>query len=143
MTWADLVAGAEAVRAAIDDVPADPIGAIGWATVDEERARAELDGLLAGDAGAPAFSPWLALERDADLGARRWIRAPFPPEANAPALVVLEPDTEGRLAASLVRFGEGIAVLYLGAAPPARGRLLGGAPRWGPHAIVAEPLALG
>jgi hypothetical protein len=50
--------------------------------------------------------------------------------------VVLEPDTEGRLAASLARFGEGVAVIYLGDGPPGPGTLVRGGLPWGPHVIL-------
>jgi hypothetical protein len=139
MTWAELAAAAEAVVAAIPAAPHElPIAGIGWATVDEERARGELDGLLAADQAAPALASWVALERDGDLGARRWIRAAPAGALGVPALVLLEPDTEGRLAASLARFGEGVAAVYLGAAPPGRSHLVSAAGRWGPYAIVVD-----
>jgi hypothetical protein len=81
---------------------------------------------------------------------------------------VLEPDTEGRLAAALARSGEGVAAIYLapkprdtaaagGASPTERpqridptrlghpapgplgsGRLLLARPTWGPHVIVLD-----
>ena len=108
-----------------------PIAAIGWATVDHERAMAELDGAL----GAAA-EPWRPLTRDAALGASARARSMG---AHAPQLVVLEPDTEGKLAASLVRFGEGVAVVYLGSSSPDRGlegRMVRGGPAWGPHVVV-------
>ena len=69
-------------------------------------------------------------------------------------VVLLEPDTEGLLAASLARFGEGFAIAWFASDPPAamgrrgavgatplgRGRLVAGGARWGPHAIVLEPV---
>ena len=76
------------------------------------------------------------------------------PAAGAEALevVLLEPDTEGLLAATLARFGEGLAVAWFEPDPPGTrdrrsaiaqtpfgpGRLVLGGPRWGPHAIVLE-----
>jgi len=137
MTWATLVAAAEEVRDSSTSPPRLPITGIGWATVDEERARAELDGLLGGDPSAPAMGPWLPIDRDANLGARGWARIAVAPEG-APALVVLEPDTEGRVAAALVRFGEGVLVIYLGEGAPGPGRVLPGAPAWGPHVVVTD-----
>jgi hypothetical protein len=150
MTWAQLLAAAEALHedarnglrdAAGENVrdaaaqPSLPIAGIGWATVDLERAQRELDGLLAGDPDAPPLLPWAPLERDATLGARACLRAPNVSGAS-PALVVLEPDTEGRLAASLVRFGEGVLVLYLGEGLPRPGELLPGRRAWGPNVVV-------
>lgn len=123
--------------------------AVGWATVDRERFIA--------DARSDAVK---ILLNDPHLGAfvlRQGTGRPY-------ALVV-EPDTEGRLAASLVRFGEGPAAIYLQVDPgglaafvdDARRRgtalsairvgplgpsviLLGG-PAWGPHVLVVEVTA--
>lgn len=67
-------------------------------------------------------------------------------------VVVLEPATEGRLAASLARFGPGPCGLYLRpaerrpdvvAGPPIAGvvglaRLVTGLPSWGPHLLLLE-----
>ncbi|MEO8273321.1 MAG: hypothetical protein ABI620_04580 [Chloroflexota bacterium] len=136
MSWAEIVAAAEDLRRATA-VPGLRLAGIGWATVDLERARAELDGLLAGDPRAPALQLWAPLEGDLQLGARGSVRAPSEP-GSSPALVALEPDTEGRLAAFLVRFGEGIAVIYLGEGLPRQGRLLPGGPAWGPHVVVLD-----
>ena len=79
--------------------------AIGWATVELDRAAQELSHLLA--AGA-AFAPAPA---SAILGARC---------RTAPAAVagrwiaLLEPDTEGRLAGTLARSGEGWVATWVG-----------------------------
>ena len=73
--------------------------AVGWATVELDRAALELAHLLAPDAAFRDAPPSVL------LGARCRI-AP----AAAPAtvrIVLLEPDTEGRLAATLARSGEG------------------------------------
>jgi hypothetical protein len=116
-----------------------PILAIGWATVDIDRASGAW-----GDGFAEAAPDDL-------LGAFARVRDP---------LVLLEPSTEGPIAASLVRHGEGPAALYL-AAPAgdldaaaaraiARGArfsrhadgplgpsiLLLGGPPWGPHVLL-------
>lgn len=135
MSWAVLLEAAEAIRSAAAELDGRvarlPIAGIGWATVDHERAEREFDELL-GSAG-----PWQPVERDAGLGAQGWWRAGAGGGAE-PVLVVLEPDTEGRLAASLVRFGEGVAVVYLGAGRPRPGTLARGAPAWGPHAILLD-----
>lgn len=81
-----------------DAVPAGAI-AVGWATVEADRAAVELAPLLAPGAGfaeAPGSETLGAscrIGRAAGPGPR-WI-------------VLLEPATEGRLAASLARHGEG------------------------------------
>ena len=70
--------------------------AVGWATVDAQRAAAELGATVRGTAP------------DAALGAVAHL-SPLP----APNLVVLEPSTEGRLAAALARHGEGPVAVYV------------------------------
>lgn len=76
----------------------------GWATVDLDRAARELADLLR--AGA-VFEP---VARSGVLGAscRRGIAAD-----GSHSILVLEPDTEGRLAAFLARHGEGWAATWL------------------------------
>ena len=145
------------------------LAGIGWGTVELERAAEEL-----GNAFAAARLPapdWAPAVRDAHLGAAAWVGTTAwfgtdgPPRGLAapegPAVVLLEPDTEGRLAATLARFDEGVAAIYLEAPPeaglgtaPARypldaarlgaplpgplglGRMLLARPSWGPHVIV-------
>jgi hypothetical protein len=85
--------------------------AVGWATVELDRAavavRRSADP-AAGDATIGESSS--ASARDELLGAEaRLVSRPF----ERPGLVLLEPSTEGRLAASLARRGEGPAALYL------------------------------
>ncbi len=86
------------------------ITGLGWATVDRERAATELgaaDGLVAETDREI---------RDDLLGAWARVIAPSFDAAGMAAgiaLVVLEPSTEGRLAASLARRGEGPVALYL------------------------------
>ncbi|MBF6604029.1 MAG: hypothetical protein IVW53_00390 [Chloroflexi bacterium] len=97
-------------RVGLDVDPPDPSGpepdglravdivAIGWATVDADRA-----------AGGAALEP---RPRDPHLGAIALLLVgPSAPEALPVAL--LEPDTEGRIAATLARHGEGPAALYV------------------------------
>lgn len=149
-----LVTAAEAIRA--DGVAHDPwlaeleLVGIGWATVELERSAEELLETLT-DAGLPE-PDWLPAPRDAVLGATAWIASG---EAGRPAIVLLEPDTEGRLAATLARFGEGVAAVYLeatggGAAEQPRlgrsspgplgpSRIILSGRTWGPHVIVLEP----
>lgn len=76
-------------------VDAPELLAVGFATVDLERAAAALGGLV-------------ALLRDDDLLGARVARVRDAGD------LVLEPSREGRLAATLARSGEGPAVLYLG-----------------------------
>lgn len=142
MSWRQLVDAAEAVRASALSYEATlkglPLAGIGWATVEAERALHELDARLGPDEGGVAAS-WTPIARDPALGARGWLRASggtAPPDAHRPALVVLEPDTEGRIAASLARFGEGVAVIYLGDGRAGPGRLLRGGGMWGPHVVL-------
>jgi hypothetical protein len=118
----------------------------GWATVDLEAAAESV--LTVGGRVEPAAADEL-------LGARCVL---IRQAAGAGDVVLLEPSTEGRLAATLARHGEGRAVTYLvasddpavrmGAAgvplsAPARGPLgqgrlvLGGDPR-GPHVIAVH-----
>ena len=80
----------------------------GWATVEIDRAVRELSGLLR---TAAAFEP---VARSAVLGAS-CVRGPATlSDASTPLwIVVLEPDTEGRVAAFLARHGEGWAVAWL------------------------------
>ncbi|HJP89800.1 MAG TPA: hypothetical protein VJ850_12265 [Candidatus Limnocylindrales bacterium] len=104
-----------------------PLLGICWATVDSSRAFHELDGLL-GDA------EWVAEFRDDLLGAGVWRRAPRP--GVHVDLFIVEPDTEGRLAANLARFGEGVAAVYLAGPDAGPDRIIGVDPRWGPFAIV-------
>lgn len=142
---------------------------VGWGTVELERAAEELSNAFAA-ARLPA-PDWVPASRDAHLGASAWVGATgwFGAEGaprglsdpELPAVVLLEPDTEGRLAATLARFDEGVAAIYLEAprppAPgadagpyafdPARvgapapgplglGRMVLARPTWGPHVIV-------
>jgi hypothetical protein len=102
---AAILAAAETLRR--DAARDDPtrirarLTAIVWATVDLDRAERELGAIL----GAPLAAVGAA--RDPTLGATVRIAQPFgqPPE---PALLLVEPDTEGRLAALLARHGEGV-----------------------------------
>jgi hypothetical protein len=82
-------------------IPMRVVG-IGWATVELDRAATELASIAGGDIARA--------ERDTLLGATARIR---PGSGAGPAVILLEPFTEGRLAAFLARHGEGPAVLYL------------------------------
>jgi GNAT superfamily N-acetyltransferase len=100
------VALEDAIERARESAPAGTaVTGIGWSTVDLERAEREL-GLAFQDA-AP----------DAILGARTRINTGH---LTVP-LVLLEPATEGRLAASLARLGEGPVVTWLAGPAPTSG----------------------
>ena len=98
------VALASGNSAGTPPAPGRPV-ALGWATVELDRA--------AHDLGADLGLAPQAFRRGADslaLGARcRVARGAL---ADGSALVVLEPMTEGRLAAILARNGEGPAVRW-------------------------------
>lgn len=132
MSWAALLAAAEAIRSAASG--AEPrlaglaIVGVGWATVESERAVDELASVLG------SASAWEPLERDGLLGATVLRRDAAPDDAAE--LLVLEPDTEGRLAAFLARFGEGVGAVYLAAPSGGPDRVVPVNPRWGPYAVV-------
>lgn len=131
MSWAEVVAAANSIRAeavAVEPRLADlRMTGIAWATVEAERAFRELATLLPGDA------TWTAQERDSLLGASVWRRDPSPD--GGPALFVVEPDTEGRLAATLARFGEGVRAVYVAGLGEAD-RVAALNSRWGPYLVV-------
>ena len=86
--------------------PAFRLAGVGWATVELDRAEAELETWLdpvARDATDGTPEP--------HLGART--RARRSPGLPGEVLVLAEPVAEGRLAASLARDGEGPCALYL------------------------------
>ena len=142
---AELEAAAQAICATIATrdpwLAGLPVAGIGWATVELDRAAQEL----------AVLSQFASSSRDANLGAAA--RRSSLTDRSRPAIVLLEPDTEGLLAATLARFGEGVLVAYLGPldradvddtpnlGPPRPGplgpaRLVIGRPAWGPHALV-------
>ena len=82
------------------------VTAIGWATVDLDRAAIDLAGALGLAVGA--FAP--AARSEALGGACLVARGVL---AGGRSIVLIEPDTEGRLAATLARRGEGPAVAWL------------------------------
>ena len=141
------LAAAGVLEPRLDGVPV----AIGWATVELDRAVAE----LADSTGVPAER--FAIGGDDELlGAR--CRVAVGALAEGHSLITLEPATEGRLAATLARYGEGPAVIWLAiadlsAASAATGgagrtfssarsgplgieRLLLGGPIHGPHRLL-------
>jgi len=143
--WAGLVAAAAAIRAEAAErdpwLAELPVVGIGWATVELDRAARELAAL-----GAFGAAP-----RDANLGAAA--RRGRSGDRSQPAVLLIEPDTEGPLAAALARFGEGVGAVYLGPldradvddtprlgsprpGPLGPARLVIGRPAWGPHVLV-------
>ena len=119
--------------------------AIGWATVELDRAASE----LARDLGISPGAFLDALDSVA-LGARCRVADDLLP--GGLALVILEPATEGRLAATLARFGEGPAATWyrtethvdIRASSPRPGpfgseRLVAGDSVHGPHRLLIEP----
>jgi hypothetical protein len=127
----------------------------GWATVDTDRTERDL---IAGfGSSAPVTS--LDLPDDTQLGARCRLMASSP---GLLEVLLLEPVTEGRIAASLARFGEGVVAVYVavpaarfhavlrdlrsaglvlsgeGHGPFGRQHLITGGPPWGAHLCVAQ-----
>lgn len=80
--------------------------ALGWATVELDRVEAAFAASCPG-----AVTAAVELAVDELLGA--YVRLLRPGIAGLPALVLLEPSTEGRLAATLARHGEGPAAIWL------------------------------
>ena len=131
-------------EAAVRDAVAPIMEFVGWATVDLDRAEWEV-------AGHDSPIVW-NVPRDPHLGAHCRLLVFH----NDRRVVLLEPDTEGRLAASLARFGEGAAVTYLLAEAAAADRaraagltlsteadgplgrqwLVVGGRVWGPHLVI-------
>jgi hypothetical protein len=129
----------ERIRAALAMATVDPAAAragraraIGWATVELDRAARELAadlGLAPGDFVSAADSP--------ALGARCRVAAEA--HLGGVALAILEPTTEGRLAAMLARFGEGPAAVWFAADDTAATEGLGSTPGpFGPERPVAD-----
>ena len=92
--------------ASLSPLVAGPL-AIGWATVDLDRATRELATAL----GLGAETAFRAAPRCAALGGACRVAPSVLPGGGA--LVVLEPDSEGRLAASLARLDEGPVATWL------------------------------
>jgi hypothetical protein len=125
---------------------AHPIVALGWATVDLDAVRARIES----DAGFGAFD---LAQRDDHLGARAAVHRPGA-DSGEPIEVLLEPDTEGRLAASLARHGEGFAAIWFGESDEGRevpdgfgpladgplgpARLMLGGPPWALSVLLLE-----
>ena len=118
--------------------------ALGWATVDIDRASVE----LAEDLGFAATAFLLAADSIV-LGARCRVAVGVLP--GGVPLAILEPRTEGRLAAALARHGEGPSVTWarssdsasrrwasLQPGPFGPERIQAGGPRQGPFVLLIE-----
>ena len=119
----DAVAHLAAVTRA--DVLGLPVVALGWATVDTERAVAELH----------AYGPFMPAAAETILGAHFVVGS----RSADVQVAILEPNTEGRLAATLARHDEGPAVLWVAGAPPPGLRLS----TWSDGPFGRERLVLG
>ena len=87
----------------LDGIQLRPL-AVGWATVELDRAAEELH----------AWGPYAPARPDRLLGATARVSNPGPSRGPGSGLVVLlEPSTEGRISALLARRGEGWAALYV------------------------------
>jgi hypothetical protein len=131
-------------------VHARPPLAVGWATVELDRAAAALAPMLA---PGTAFEPASSSEH---LGATCRVGRVDPAFVDelAATVVLLEPSTEGRLAATLARLGEGwcatwdaptAEVTRLSArrdGPLGSERLVLGGPVVGPHRLVLDPATI-
>lgn len=119
--------------------------ALGWATVELDRAASELAGDL-----EIAPERFVEAANSVTLGARCRVAAGALPGGRS--LVILEPATEGRLAATLARLGEGPAITWfmtdreveVHASDPRAGpfgpeRLVVGAAAYGPHRFLIWP----
>jgi hypothetical protein len=154
----DALHGAEAIaasRATLErfGIPRLP-WARGWATVELDRAEREVRRAF-GRHGLAAVGE----APDDDLLQARCRLIQFGPGSFR--VVLLEPSTEGRLAATLARFGEGFVAHYVvvpdldgiaaatglelsreGRGPFGRQRLVAGGPAWGAHLLlVGNPAA--
>lgn len=148
------ITGAESIAAALQVIDRlvgpDARRVLGWATVELDRAARDLA------MGSPVRSP--DLPDDPLLGARCRLLA----VDGRDEILLLEPATEGRIAASLARYDEGYVATWIRIAPErfdglvegarrdglrlspeavgpfGRERLVLGGPTWGPHLLVAE-----
>lgn len=114
--------------------------AVGWATVDLERATVELADALGIEADRFQTAP-----DSQALGARCLVAHDVLRDGRP--LAILEPATEGRLAASLARLGEGPAAIWIVASTSSRlgaptdgpfgpERLVLDGPAHGPHRLL-------
>jgi len=106
--------------------------AVGWATVDLDRAALELADLLG--LGPDVF---VAADDSITLGGRCRIAAEVLP--GGLSVVILEPSTEGRLAGRLARLGEGPAAVWSSLGTTAATDTAGSQPGpFGPERLVPD-----
>jgi hypothetical protein len=111
--------------------------AVGWGTVETERAIGEL-----ADALGIASTSFRAADGSAALGASCFV-AETPLDGDI-GLAVLEPATEGRIAAALARWDEGPLVAWYATEAETRGargpfgaeRIVAGDALTGPHRLL-------
>jgi hypothetical protein len=147
---ADALARLAGARSRLEPLGPLIVVAVGYATLDLDEAQRGADATVENDAVRAAAD-------DPLLGARSRIVL----AASGPWIVLLEPSTEGRVAASLARYGPGPMAEYLAPvkeragvvaragslgivlSPPAEGplgrqRLVLGDARWGPHLLLLD-----
>jgi hypothetical protein len=124
--------------------------AVGWATVELERAAASFVDRLASGA------TFVEAPECLHLGARCWTAALEDPVDGAGVVVLLEPSTEGRLAATLARHDEGWCATWEDdpaplvtsarstprAGPFGQERLVLGGRFDGPHRLLVAPATI-
>jgi hypothetical protein len=120
-------------------LPDDTVVGLGWATVDTERT---LDDLRVSGAAGRSLA-WSSPTDEPAVGASAVVA-----RLDDLALVVLEPATEARLAASLARYGERLCLVYVRGGGPGGmrrptalgvlGRLRPHVHPWGPYVIAIE-----
>lgn len=104
-----------AARQIVADLAVRPLQlvGVGWSTVELARAERELSAAL----GPALVAPFGPAPDDEIMGAYcRQARL-----EDGLAIVLLEPNTEGRLAGALARWGEAVVVAYVSGAPGRRG----------------------
>lgn len=130
-----LAAFGEAAAASLPAHVAGRIIAHGWATVDLDRAVQELGEAL----GIPPER--FTVAADAQLiGARCRVADAVLPDGSS--LAILEPTTEGRLAATLARVGEGPAAVWLVAASDGSAAFVAGRAARAGRAVDASGLPI-
>ena len=135
------VSALDLIRIALDTAGEGRHVAVGWATIELDRAALELATLL-----GLAVDAFVSAEDCVALGGR--CRVASGVLSDGLSLALLEPNTEGRLAGRLARTGEGPAAVWTsiggtstrlaGARPGPFGleRLLPGGPPQGPYRLV-------
>ena len=121
---------ATSAAAAADRDAAHRLVAVGWATVESDRAIAELADALGVDASAFAPAAGSALLGSSAFVATRVLDGIVD-------VAVVEPLTEGRLAAHLARHGEGPTIAWL-ADDDIRGQAVGLDGPFGPERLLAR-----